>query len=137
METDPLDTIWLKIRAAFAHYGVTTRGKLSAGRRQILQRHLDDGIELSELPMAIHGYVRQHKGLSTPFSNGQLSGDYMTFETCFKLEKMELRVELGAQGPWEKPLSHEEAVKARQRAGKAKLVAARAEKDKPRLKVVE
>ena len=133
---DPIDTIWPTIRAAFAHYGVTTRAKLGTTRRKMLQRHLDDGIELEELPMAVHGYVREHKGLDTQFSNGLTSGDYMRFETVFKLDKMELRVELGAKGPWAKPKSREAEVKARQAAARELVDAARMRKVKPRLRAV-
>ncbi len=154
---DPIDTIWPKIRAAFAHYGVTTRVKLSAGRRKILQRHLDDGIELDELPMAVHGCVRHYDGLDTRFTSGQLSRRYVVFESVFKLEKMELRVELGAQGPWAKPrhsttaAKREHKARAEREAGRAEVEAVsdeereaymdgvrkkREEKDKTRLRAV-
>ncbi len=122
---DPIDSIWPKIRAAFAQYGVTTRVKLGATRRNMLQRHLDDGIELEELPMAVHGYIREHKGLNTQFSNGLTSGDYLRFETVFKLDKMELRVELGAKGPWTAP-RHSSRAAEREHKARAEREANRA-----------
>ncbi len=134
--TDPIDAIWPKIRAAFAQYGVTTRVRLGATRRNMLQRHLDDGIEPEELPMAVHGYLRQCGGPDAEFSSGQKAGFYLRFETVYKIENMELRVELGAQGPWAKPRSREAEVKARQAAARELVEAARREKDKPRLRAV-
>ena len=133
---DPIDAVWIEIRKAFAIYGRTTRTKLGATRRKILQRHLDDGIELDELPLAVHGYLHQCGGPDTKFRDGQRADFFLRFETVYKIQNMELRVELGSKGPWVKPLSREQQAKARQVAAQKRLDEARAKQAEPRLRAV-
>lgn len=119
---------------AFAHYGKRVTPRLRGERLKLISRLLVD-YEPDELVAAVHGYVRFHEGLE-PKADGFPPRRYFTPESVFRFEKIESRVELGLDGPWVKPLSHEERVKARQEAARKRVEEARAEKENNRLRAV-
>lgn len=117
---------WLQVVEAFGHYQKRVTPKLRGARKRLIER-LAEEYSTEDLVSAVHGYVHFHKGLDE--RNGFDPRQWFTPESVFRFEKLEGRIELGMDGPWRKPLSHEEQVKARQKAAQERLNAARANRE--------
>lgn len=130
------DDVWTDVVSAFAHYGKRITPRLRGDRRKLVEKLLAEGYEATDLIAAVNGYVRFHKGLDAEFSHGKTARDYFTPESVFRWEKIENRIEIGLDGPWEAPLSHEDQVKAKQRAARERVEAARAAQEGGHLKAV-
>ena len=123
---------WEALVAAFGYYGKRVNPRLRGARRKHLQRLLRDGFEPDELAAAVHGYVRWHEGLDRRDDFDPRK--WFTPETVLRVDKLEMRIELGLDGPWEKPLSRDEQVRAKQEAARQRVAEARAAQE--RLRVV-
>ena len=117
------DESWPKVVEAFSHYGKRITFRLRGARRRLIERLSDEGYEADDLVAAVHGYVRFHNGLEP--RDGFEPAKYFTPESVFRFEKLEPRIELGIEGPWRKPISREDAIKARQKAAQERVRAAR------------
>ena len=126
------DEAWPAVVAAFARYGKRVHPRLRGARRKHVQRLLADGFEPAELVQAVDGYVRWHEGLARRDDFDPRK--WFTPETVLRVEKLEMRIELGLEGPWEKPLSRDEQVRAKQEAARQRVAEARAAQN--RLRVV-
>lgn len=129
------DAVWPAVVEAFGHYGKRITPRLRGARRKLVERLLTE-YEGEELVLAVHGYVRFHEGLDREPGSEFDPRKYFTPESVFRFEKIEGRVELGLDGPYRKPLSHESQVKARQEAARERVAAARAEREGQRLHAV-
>ena len=130
-----LDDAWPAVVEAFGHYGKRITPRLRGARRKLVERLLLE-YEPDELVAAVHGYCVFHQGLDREPGSEFDPRKYFTPESVFRWEKIESRVELGLDGPYRKPLSHEEQVKARQDAARQRVAAARAAKEGQQLRAV-
>lgn len=96
------DAIWSEVVQAFAHYGKKVRPLKGARRKHIERLIHEDCYEAYELVAAVHGYVHRHNGLDK-HPDGFEPRKWFTPESVFRLEKLEMRIELGEAGPWRKP----------------------------------
>lgn len=129
------DEVWGQVAEAFSFYGKRVTPRLRGARRKLIERILTE-YDGEELVAAVHGYVRFHEGLDQEDGSNFNPRKYFTPESVFRLEKIESRVELGFNGPYQKPLSREDAVKARQEAARQKVAAARAAREGQKLRAV-
>lgn len=98
-----IDEAWDVVAQAFAHYGKQIR-PLKGARRKHIERLIAEGYGGDELAAAVHGYVHWHKGLDRK-PDGFEPRQWFTPESVFRLEKLEMRIELGEAGAWRKPES--------------------------------
>jgi|DEB0MinimDraft_10_1074344.scaffolds.fasta_scaffold333175_1 hypothetical protein len=127
------DEAWPAVVEAFAHYGKKVVPKLRSERRKLVEQLLVE-FEPEELVAAVHGYVRYHEGLDQKDDFNPRK--FFNPESVFRLGKMEQRVELGLEGPWSRPLTHEEQVKARQEAARERVARAREAMEAKRLRAL-
>ena len=128
------ESVWPAITAAFAHYGKRV-GPIRGERRRMIARLLSEGYDEADLVAAVHGYCHFHGGLEP--REGFDPMKWFKPDSVFRVSKLDDRIDLGMDGPWRKPASREELVKARQKAAQARLDAARAQKETPRLRAVQ
>lgn len=126
------DEAWRAIVAAFGRHGKRVGSRLRGMRRKHVERLLADGFDPDELHLAVEGFVRFHEGLDRRDDFDPRK--WFTPETVLRVEKLEMRIELGLEGPWEEPLSRDEQVRAKQEAARQRVAEARAAQE--RLRVV-
>jgi len=118
------DEAWEAIVEAFGRYGKRVNTRLRGARRKHVERLLADDYEVEDLVAAVHGYVHSHDGLDREMGSEFNPRRWFTPESVFRLEKIELRIELGLEGPWQKPETRQER---RDRERQEQYAAARAE----------
>jgi len=116
------DEAWEAIVAAFDRHGKRVGSRLRGVRRKHVERLLADGFGADELHLAVEGFVRFHEGLDR--RDGFDPRKWFTPETVLRVEKLEMRIELGLEGPWQKPETRQER---RDRERQEQYAAARAE----------
>ena len=128
------ESVWPAIVEAFAFYGKRV-GPIRGERRRMVKRLLDEGYTGEDLVAAIHGYVAHHDGLEAKDEFNPRK--YFKPDSVFRIHKLDDRIDLGIDGPWRKPMSREETVKARQQAARERVAAARRAQEEPRLRAVQ
>ncbi len=126
------EDVWPEVTEAFAFYGKKVLPLKGPKRRRLIQALLDEGFTSEDLVAIVHGYVWRHDGLGVN-ADGWDPKVHFTPDSVFVMEKAEDRLERGQRGPW---LSREEQVKARQKAARERVEAARAAQSGGHLKAV-
>ncbi len=137
-----IDSVWPKIRAAFAFYGRKISPVCGPSRRKLIEKRLAEGYSPQAIVRAVDGYCHFHEGLDQKPGEDFNPRKWFDPDSVFKAERFDTRVELGEQGRWvhvDPRVSHEQQVKARQAAAQKRVDEARAARDtqsKSRLRAV-